>query len=130
MVRKGGLSVLVCAQDLRSAGPVALKIVTLDPFDEGIRQRLQREVAILRRLDHPRIVRCLDAGSLSEMQVYLALEWLDGQDLAQLLSRGPVTLRTALEVIAQVADALHAAHREGVIHRDIKPANIFVMAQA
>ncbi len=126
VVRRGTQSVLVAAWDQHLNRPVALKIVALDPYSDGMRQRLEREVTILRRLDHPRIVRCYDAGVLSDVQVYLALEWLDGQDLAQLLREGPVTLRTALTVLAQVANALDAAHRQGIIHRDIKPANIFV----
>ena len=129
MVRRGGLSVLVAARDQRSGHRVALKVVAIDPFDSGIRHRIAREVAILQQLEHPRIVRCVDAGDLSAMQVYLALEWLEGQDLAQLMGRGPLTLRTSLEVVAQVGDALDAAHRQKIIHRDIKPANIFVMGR-
>ena len=127
VVRRGGLSVLVAARDQKSGHRVALKVVALDPNDDGIRLRLEREVEILQRLSHPRIVRFFDAGILSPIQVYLALEWLDGFDLSERMSNGPVTLRTALEVVAQVAEALDLTHRQGVIHRDIKPANIFVM---
>ncbi len=127
VVRRGGLSVLLAARDLRTGRPVALKVVAIDPNDRGIRQRLVREVAILRQLKHPRIVRCFDAGDLSPMKVYLVLEWLEGEDLAEAMLKAPMSLRTVLEVVEQVAEALQAAHAEGIIHRDIKPANIFIM---
>lgn len=127
VVRRGGLSTLLAAHDRRTGVPVAVKIVTLTANDQPLRERLRREVSILRRLNHPRIVRCLDAGALSVSRVYLVLEWLDGQDLAERMTRGLQSLRTTLEVVAQVSEALEVAHRQGIVHRDIKPANIFVV---
>ncbi|GIE01355.1 hypothetical protein Adu01nite_27050 [Paractinoplanes durhamensis] len=85
----------------------------------------QREAALLARLDHPGVPRVFDAGS-TDGTPYLVLEFVDGQSLAQRLTAGPLTDIELRRLAADVAGALAAAHRAGLVHRDIKPANIII----
>jgi serine/threonine protein kinase/predicted ATPase len=127
-VRSGGLGTVFEALDRQSAGKVAVKIINLDPSeDPALLRRIEREIEILSSLSHPHVVACLDSGKLPDRRPFLILEWLDGEDLADLKIRAPMTLRRVLEVAGQVADALAAAHTLGIIHRDVKPANIYLV---
>ncbi|MCA9555099.1 MAG: protein kinase, partial [Myxococcales bacterium] len=127
MVRSGGVGVVFRAESLRERRPVALKIMHIAQAPGDLRQRIQREVQILERLDHPHIVKCYDSGALDGDRMYLALEWLEGRDLSEQKTQAALTLRQTLVLLTQVAAALDAAHRAGVVHRDIKPANIYLM---
>jgi tetratricopeptide (TPR) repeat protein len=103
--------------------PVALKLIL--EFTEREEQRFRREVKIAAGLRHPHILPILDFGSLvGEMfrLLYLATDYVDGHTL----DLTPLDLRRKLGIVADIADALHYAHREGVIHRDVKPSNILV----
>ncbi len=128
-VGRGGGGVVYRAWDLVGKGWVALKVLTAQG-DVTEQARFEREGRLLMSLRHPHIVRVLTCGSLDDGVLYVAMEWLSGEDLAARLRRGPVPLGHALEIGRQVADALDAAHRAGVIHRDIKPSNIFLAAAA
>jgi len=116
---------MVCrARDRVTNEILALKVLGQIEPD---RQRFRREAELLSSLTHPAIVRYIDHGTTSEGMHYLAMEWLEGADLSQILQAGGLTLRQSLKVVRRVALALATAHEHGVIHRDIKPSNIFLV---
>ncbi len=91
------------------------------------RQRFLREARSASMLQHENLVKVTDYGETPEGLTYLVMEYLQGQDLSQLLARvGPLAWPRARGILIQAAQALGAAHRYGVIHRDIKPANCFI----
>jgi eukaryotic-like serine/threonine-protein kinase len=121
----GGMGQVYRARDLRTGGRVALKV--LSGKREQASARLIREANTLSVLSHPRIVRHVDHGALPTGELYLAMEWLDGEDLARRLSRAPLPLNEAVRLGILLAETLAAAHMHGVIHRDIKPSNVFLV---
>lgn len=129
-VGRGGAGVVYRAWDRRTEQNVALKVIAAEagasPDDES---RLAREGELLAALDHPGIVRMVGYGVLEDTaQPFVAMEWLDGEDVAARQRRAPLDLRASVELAVHVAEALDAAHEAGVIHRDIKPGNIFLCA--
>ncbi len=114
------------AQDTKLGRQVALKVLpSTTSTDEETVERFRREARTASSLNHPNI--CTIYGfDEHDGQLYLAMELLDGEPLDRKLSGRPLDLRLMLDVATQVADALDAAHAEGVLHRDIKPANIFL----
>jgi serine/threonine protein kinase len=127
-IGEGGMGVVWKALDTTLDREVAIKILpeTFSHRSERI-DRFEREAKILASLSHPNIASIFGlhpATSSGEAVSFLAMELVEGEDLAQRLERGPVLVREALEIAAQVAEALEAAHERGVIHRDLKPANI------
>src|ERR1019366_7193348 len=79
---------------------------------------------------HPGIVRVVAFGALDEGQPYVAMEWLEGEDLAQRLRRAPLDLARSVRGAADVCDALAAAHAAGIVHRDVKPSNVILVGSA
>ena len=112
------------AMDSLSGEFVALKVLH-DDSAENL-QRFSREAEVLASLRHPGIVSYIDHGSAPGGRPFLAMEWLDGESLAQRLARQPLSLEEALALLRSSAEALAAAHAEGVIHRDIEPSNLFL----
>src|SRR5262249_17255185 len=92
-VRSGGPSVVFQAADKKSGQKVAVKIINVQPSEEALLRRIEREIKILTSLSHPHVVGCLGAGSLPDGRPYLILEWLEGEDLADFKMRAPMTLR-------------------------------------
>ena len=126
-VGRGGVGIVYRARDEVSGVPVALKVIAIPGVDAGEEARFGREGRVLAGLSHAGIVRVVAFGQLDEGHPYVAMEWLEGEDIAQRQKRAPLTLGRAVEVAAQVADALAYAHAIGIIHRDIKPSNVILV---
>jgi serine/threonine protein kinase/Tol biopolymer transport system component len=123
----GGMGVVFEAKDLHLDRRVAIKILPLSiaaEAQERIR-RFQRESRAASTLNHPHIVSILDAN-FAQGYHYIAMEFVDGKTLRQLIGVESLDVETMLEWIGQIASALGAAHEAGIIHRDIKPENIMV----
>ncbi|MFO0727271.1 MAG: protein kinase [Myxococcota bacterium] len=125
--RAGASGMVFEAVDKRTARRVAVKVIAVPREDNGIERRMARESKILAALSHPSIVAYHSSGKLAEGRIYVVLEWLVGQDLADYKDKHALPLGFVLGLGAQVASGLAAAHEKGIIHRDIKPANIFLV---
>ena len=112
------------ARDLTDGATVAVKILTGREVREAA--RFEQEAAILSGLTHPAIVRYLTTASPESGERFIAMEWLDGEDLATRLERKPVTVAEAVAVARRSAEALAYAHERNIVHRDIKPENLFL----
>ncbi|HEY8079515.1 MAG TPA: protein kinase, partial [Labilithrix sp.] len=126
-VGRGGVGIVYRALDQVSNAPVALKVIAIPGIDTSEEQRFDREGRVLRSLNHPGIVSVVAYGQLDEGHPYVAMEWLDGEDIAQRQKRTPLNLGQTLEVAAQVAEALAYAHGANIVHRDIKPSNVILV---
>jgi serine/threonine protein kinase len=114
------------ARDTRLDRTVAIKVLpSAIAGDPERRSRLEREARAIAALNHPHICTLHDVGSHDGLQ-FLVMERLEGQTLADRLSRGPMKLPEALGCAIQIADALERAHSSGIVHRDLKPANIML----
>jgi eukaryotic-like serine/threonine-protein kinase len=119
----GGMGTIYRARD-RHGGAVAIKILHgTDPHD---RARFEREARVLAELEHPGIVRYVAQGLTGGGAPYLAMEWLEGEDVCERLSLSRLSVPETLELGQRVAEALAFAHARGVVHRDIKPSNLFL----
>ncbi len=127
VVGRGGMGVVYRATDLSLERPVALKLIAPEfAQDRAFRERFLREPKLAASLDHPGVVPIYEAGE-REGQLYLAMRWVEGSDLRQMLQRdGRLSPEVSVAVLSQVAEALDATHRRGLVHRDVKPANILV----
>ncbi|HVS63579.1 MAG TPA: protein kinase [Thermoanaerobaculia bacterium] len=131
LLGSGAMGDVYLAEDPQIERRLAIKTVRVGGSDEEIRERkerLLREAKAAGKLIHPHVVTLFDYGE-DEGVVYLAFEYVEGEDLRQRIDREPpLTVREALTLIRQTAGALALAHRQSIVHRDIKPANILVTA--
>ncbi|MFN8633437.1 MAG: protein kinase [Chloroflexota bacterium] len=124
---RGGMGRVYLARDEVLDRPVALKLIYDDSVqDRDIRHACAREARAAARLNHPNIVHILDSG-FDDGHLYVVMQLAHGETLATIVREaGPLPLGRALNLASQVADALDAAHQQGVVHCDVKPGNLIV----
>src|SRR5436190_14168708 len=122
----GGMGEVYKAKDTRLDRTVAIKVLPSHVSgDPALRERFEREARTIAALSHPHICTLHDVGR-HEGTDFLVLEYLEGQTLAERLTKGALPLDQALTFAIQIADALDKAHRAGIVHRDLKPGNIML----
>ncbi|HEX3615754.1 MAG TPA: protein kinase, partial [Solirubrobacteraceae bacterium] len=124
---RGGMGVVYRARDRVLGRVVAVKVLPFDRAQDPVSvARFEREALAVAALSHRNIVAVFDAGSDGDTR-FIVMEYLGGRTLAEVLrERGALDVEQAVDVAAQVASALAAAHRAGIVHRDIKPANVML----
>ena len=121
----GGMGEVFLAQDTRLERNAAIKFLPAEfAADPGRRQRFLIEAKAASALNHPHVCTVYDVGETEDGLPYIAMEFVEGQPLDVLVKQGPLEIARVVEIVAQVADALDAAHSSRIVHRDIKPANI------
>jgi eukaryotic-like serine/threonine-protein kinase len=128
-IGRGAMGVVYRAEDEALGRIVAIKTILAQVSDEdqmGYLARFRQEAKALGGLNHPAIITVYEFGD-QEGLAYLAMEFLEGRELRQILSSERLPLPIALEIAAQVAEGLSFAHAHGIVHRDIKPSNVMVL---
>src|SRR5262244_842831 len=124
LLGKGGMGEVYRARDTKLKREVAIKILPDDLSRDPDRvSRFQREAEVLASLNHPNIAAIYDVQEANGSR-FLILELIEGETLADRISRGPIPVGDALEIAKNICEALEAAHEKGIVHRDLKPANI------
>lgn len=127
LLGKGGMGEVYRADDLRLGQAVAMKFLPESLSQDGAAQaRFHREVRLARQVSHPNVCRVFDIGETAGLP-FLTMEYIDGEDLASLLTRiGRLPQDKAIDISRQLCAGLAAAHDAGVLHRDLKPANVML----
>jgi len=119
----GGMGEVFRARDTRLDRVVAVKV--LSNSGEESRQRFEREARVISSLNHPNICSLYDVGRQDGVG-YLVMELVDGTTLSERLKAGPLSVPEMMRIGVQIAEALEAAHRHGVVHQDLKPGNVML----
>ena len=127
LLGEGGMANVYLAEDIILKRKVAVKVLRLDlQKDPQTIQRFQREALSISELSHPHIVSIFDVGS-DHNRHYLVMEYVDGPDLEEYIQKNnPIPVKTVINIMDQILDAMALAHRHNVIHRDLKPQNILL----
>ena len=125
----GGMGEVYRGRDTRLGRDVALKVISPKRVeDASLRRRFELEARAASVLNHPSIVTVYDVGETGGVS-WIAMEWVEGRTLRQVVGRGALEVRDALSLARQIAQGLVAAHAKGVVHRDLKPENVMVTAE-
>jgi serine/threonine-protein kinase len=132
LIGESDMALVYLAEEVATGRQVALKLLRPTvATDERFRQRFLRESQLAGGLPHPHVVATIASGEDESGALYLAMRYVDGSDLREILRReGPLEPRRAVALASQVADALDAAHAAGLVHRDVKPGNVLVALEA
>lgn len=122
LLGEGGMSEVYLADDTVNGGYYAIKVLKSEMQDQ-LATRFELEAKL--KLRHPNIV-CVHGGFHDRGKLMFVLDYIEGESLAQIISRGPFDISTALALFEPILEALDYAHRQGVIHRDVKPSNILI----
>ena len=126
MVGAGGMGEVYRAKDTRLDRTVAIKVLPQHlSSNASLKQRFDREARTISSLSHPNICSLYDIGHQDGLD-YLVMEFVEGETLAQRLSKGPLNIELTLRYAIQIVEALDKAHKQGIVHRDLKPGNIMV----
>jgi predicted ATPase/predicted Ser/Thr protein kinase len=126
MLGRGGMGVVYRATQLSLKRTVALKLLSPElQADETFRARFRQEAELLASLEHPHVLPLYEAGEQDGL-LFLAMRYVEGEDLGALLAAGPLRLERACRIAGQLAAALQAAGERGLVHRDVKPANVLL----
>src|SRR5882757_6209142 len=121
----GGMGEVFLAEDARLDRKAAIKFLPSEmAADPERRQRFLNEARAASALNHPHVCVVYDVAESDDAQLFIAMEFVEGQSLDALVKQGPLEISRVVEIAVQVADALDAAHSRRIVHRDIKPANI------
>ena len=122
---RGGMGVVYAAYDDQLERPVAIKMLAQTATDAQARKRLWREARAGARIRHPNVCHLYEIAE-DNSELFIVMELLEGESLAQRLVRGPLPVAKAVEISIETLSALEVLHREGLVHRDLKPSNIFL----
>lgn len=126
LASSGGMGHVYRARDRVTGAIVAVK--SLQAHGEHDVERFAREARLLSAIEHEAVVQYLGHGQTEDRELYLAMEWLEGEELTRFVARGALGIGESTALLARLADALRWLHERGIAHRDVKPANIFVPA--
>src|SRR5262249_8539920 len=128
LVGVGGMGEVYRSHDPRLLRDVAIKVLpTAFARDPDRLRRFEQEARAAAATNHPNIVAIYDLGTTEESVPYVVAELLEGENLRECLTRGPLPLNKAVNLTLQAISGLAAAHDKGIIHRDLKPENLFVL---
>jgi TolB-like protein/predicted Ser/Thr protein kinase/tetratricopeptide (TPR) repeat protein len=122
---RGGMGVVYAAYDEQLERPVAIKKIAESSQDEQLRKRLRREARTAAGVRHPNACHIYEIGEDGD-ELFIAMEFLEGESLAERLVRGPLAIPEAVEISLEILSALNALHEAGIVHRDLKPSNVFL----